>query len=70
MELFTYVDMAKLFRVQVSTIRNWRSKGFFRPLGYRRLGRWVKEAVVSEEEVKLLIKRKYIDPFKRRSKGG
>jgi predicted site-specific integrase-resolvase len=58
--LYTYVDMAQLFKVKVTTIRNWQSQGLFKVMGYRRLGKWAKEAIVSEEEVKLLIKKKYV----------
>ena len=59
-ELYTYSDLARIFRVSVNTIRNWKWAGQFKVLGYRKLGMWAKEAVVSEEEVKKLIRKKYI----------
>lgn len=58
--LYTYEDMSKIFRVSIKTIYSWKCQGLFKIIGYRRLGKFAKEAVVSEEEVKLLIKRKYV----------
>ncbi len=58
-QLYTYEDIAKLFEVRVSTVRKWKQAGEFKIVGYRRLGKWAKKAIVSEEQVKLLIKTKY-----------
>lgn len=60
---YNYRDLAALFHVSRQTIRNWRWQGDFEIAGYRRLkGFGKKEAVVTEEETKLLIYKKLIKP--------
>lgn len=59
MKLYTYQDIADIFKVVPTTVRNWKHQGLFKIVGYRRLGRWAKEAIVEESEVKLLIKKKF-----------
>ncbi len=56
-ELYDYREIAKILRVKVNTVRTWKTKGFFSIVGYRRLGKWAKEAVVSGDEVERLIKK-------------
>lgn len=65
LKLYTYRDMAEIFKVGISTVRNWKYAGDFKVYGYRRLGRWAREALVKESEVKLLIKKKYEGTWKK-----
>ena len=64
MPFYTYAEMSKIFRVSITTIRNWKWKGKFKVMGYRPLGGWAREALVSSAEIKRLIKKHYIDPWK------
>jgi transposase len=60
---YNYKEIPALFRVSIQTVRNWAWRGDFKPCGYRRLKGWnKKEAVVTEEQVKLLILKKLIAP--------
>lgn len=63
---YTYEEIAEIFKVEVETVRNWKHAGHFKIIGYRRLGRWRKEAVVDADEVKKLIYKKYAEPFEAR----
>ena len=56
-ELYTYEEVADILKVSVGTVRNWRSQGLFKP-GYKKLGPWKKIALVSEKDVKRLVKLK------------
>lgn len=56
---FTYENMAEIFKVDITTIRNWKHAGDFKIIGYRRIGKWKKEAIVDATEVRNLVYKKY-----------
>lgn len=56
--LYTYREIGALFGVRDSTVRKWKSQGLFKILGYRRISRFNKEAVVSPLEVLKLFLQK------------
>lgn len=56
---YTYDEIADLFSVRTQTVRNWKAQGLFKIIGYRRLGKWKRIAVVDANEVKLLIKKRF-----------
>lgn len=64
LRFYTYNEIAEIFRVKTETVRNWKSKREFQIYGYRRyvdkLGLRRKEALVTEEEVLNLCKKKFI----------
>ena len=59
-KLYTYQEMSELFKVQIGTIYRWQCEKLFKVYGYRKLGKWRKEALVTESEIKLLQQKKYI----------
>lgn len=61
-ELYTYQQIADIFGVRITTVRNWRHAKKFEILGYRKVGRWAKQALVSEEQVKALMGKVFLPP--------
>lgn len=57
--LYTYQEIADLFRVRIRTVRNWAYTKQFKVYRYRRVGPFTWEAVVKEDEVKLLMDKKF-----------
>lgn len=57
--LYTYKEIAGLFKVRDTTVRKWKSEGLFKILGYRKISRFHKEAVVSPLEVLKLVLQKF-----------